>query len=1148
LRVLTAFLFFAASISEAAPAVLFDGLHRNLFFHDGSRFVEPVVEAALGGWRVSVLGPIGNNPAIDADPAVRLLEPELSGFNVVVIYLPASAYTMGELEALRGFVARGGGLLLVAENGDVPGLKSANQVAESFGAAFLPCVVAAPRVRWVHVLGEGQNSSASEPPFVSPRWAADLRDPFSFDARVSRTHPVTRNLKSLPVRAAGAVVPKGAELTPLAWVAPDPRVKNFPGLWLDRADPTSVFQPDLLPSPGEIVKKAVIAAALTSGRGRVILWADGLLGPWASKGYGGQALRETTTAFFRNALDYLAGREPSCRSAHAFHPWPGIPSPEQYVFFRNCFGRIPPPGRSELIVTGPGTYCVRWRVDPDKELWFSTGRATYGTYHIGRRRILVVGEPEPRVLNGDETTPDDWAHEIKTKEETRRRLPRYFRSQRELGMNHMADFPSQQALLASQIAAENGILIGTVYHGWMLKPVGSFGGPTRERLFVFRNLPDRFFTAQTKGRPGRPASDLNTIASLYRTPGIIFWNAGGGNEPTMAYLDGRSLPDLRFFRRFLAVGGRKPREVGASSWNEVFPHPLVDSYLDVSAGNVNPLADRILRKASDVRATPVGAGQCDVLLWYLSNRAALEILYEKTLSTWRLFKMFFPALPALGSHEADWVYFFDDIACARGGHRRPAPGEIMSIHATETPLAGLSYQTAIVIEIEQSRFPPNSRHWIRYKQFCGDRYAPILPAGELLEHAYAVALAHGACLFAFEKTHALVKPVGPEENRQFMARVNTLRSVWLNLKVLPSQVAFFRPGTDSVLACQKDLCWSYIAALRGFGSRIALLPSHNLEKGDLKRYKVLLLLGSRSIERSHAQMISRWVKRGGVVIGDRDCGAFDEALRPLGIFGDCGARGRERVVKLRVGSGRVYLLGFSIGGEERRLGANREVEALLGKLLEKEAEPFAKAHDRDVEVGVWDGGEVKYLVLVRHVPPPPPSGKLDRELVAPSLLEGRIARISLKGRWEVRCLLGPGALGVKRVDIPCTYKNGRTSFRISVPVRDLMVLVAVRPGSFSGRLEAEFENGRGKAGAERTACCGKDLRIRFKFPQSGARPLEIAVLYNGEKRYGRQLLLRDGKALYRVPFASNDPPGLWTLQAEELVSGDRIEIPIRLSR
>jgi hypothetical protein len=165
---------------------------------------------------------------------------------------------------------------------------------------------------------------------------------------------------------------------------------------------------------------------------------------------------------------------------------------------------------------------------------------------------------------------------------------------------------------------------------------------------------------------------------------------------------------------------------------------------------------------------------------------------------------------ACGGHEADWPYYYDNIALARGGHQWIEPGEMISVHGWCGPRSGLTYQAGAMVEIEQARYGCRRGTWIRYKNFTGDRREDVLATDELFEHTYATALAHGACMFGTEKAGEIGPRGGREESKEFLARVNQLRAVWLNLVSEPSRIAVYRPGTHSLRAVQEDINWATI--------------------------------------------------------------------------------------------------------------------------------------------------------------------------------------------------------------------------------------------------------------------------------------------------------------------------------------------------
>ena len=61
------------------------------------------------------------------------------------------------------------------------------------------------------------------------------------------------------------------------------------------------------------------------------------------------------------------------------------------------------------------------------------------------------------------------------------------------------------------------------------------------------------------------------------------------------------------------------------------------------------------------------------------------------------------------------------------------------------------------------------------------------------------------------------------------------------------------------------------------------------------------------------------------------------------------------------------------------------------------------------------------------------------------------------------------------------------------------------------------------------------LRLEVTAPDGTPRP-----------RLSATLVLRNGAATWKLPFAANDPPGLWQLRLTDLLSGstDRLALPV----
>lgn len=214
------------------------------------------------------------------------------------------------------------------------------------------------------------------------------------------------------------------------------------------------------------------------------------------------------------------------------------------------------------------------------------------------------------------------------------------------------------------------------------------------------------------------------------------------------------------------------------------------------------------------------------------------------------------------------------------------------------------------------------------------------------------------------------------------------------------------------------------------------------------------------------------------------------------------------------------------------------MEDMLGALIRSDHAPPVQTNKRDVEVGVWNGGQAKYLVAVRHVPPPPPSTDTDREVIALDGYGPIETEVRLQGAWEVFQLIGAESTELLCHPISSRIANGEprpsegrgeTTFTTTVPLRDFNVYAIFPNGHSPRNLEV-------RAASPKVVAGGTTL-VHIKLEVAGDTPVELEVTHRGKHLYGDQLLLTDGRGRYMLETAPNDPPGKWTVRVRDLVAG-----------
>ena len=135
------------------------------------------------------------------------------------------------------------------------------------------------------------------------------------------------------------------------------------------------------------------------------------------------------------------------------------------------------------------------------------------------------------------------------------------------------------------------------------------------------------------------------------------------------------------------------------------------------------------------------------------------------------------------------------------------------------------------------------------------------------------------------------------------AMIHRTEAFWATAQpVSAGAVAMLVPTRDVLLSEPAGVSrWDYsrnnrlnvYTHLREAGYRVDVLPYGKLNDAWLKQYAALVLVGADHLTREESAAVSRYVRLGGVLLADGQCGFFDELHREI--------RGLEEVLGVRMG-------------------------------------------------------------------------------------------------------------------------------------------------------------------------------------------------------------------------------------------------------
>lgn len=302
----------------------------------------------------------------------------------------------------------------------------------------------------------------------------------------------------------------------------------------------------------------------------------------------------------------------------------------------------------------------------------------------------------------------------------------------------------------------------------------------------------------------------------------------------------------------------------------------------------------------------------------------------------------------------------------------------------------------------------------------------------------------------------------------------------------------------------------YARMIRRAGLQHRHVAAAQLAQDGLQRDGVRALVLSNAIALSpqEADAIRAFVAAGGTAIADAMPGTFDQHSRRLpaprlaDLFDDAPS---DR----RIGQGRAIRLAGAPGTVAPGRIAEILAEAGVAPAL-RVRRPDGGPPD-DVEVTRFRHGATTIVAVQRGQPAAEAAKPEPVQLVLPEqahLHDPRTGR-ALGQRDVVALLLEPHA----------------PTFVVASPMPMRAPRVVVTPGLRPGQTAELRLSGSGA------------LRVEIRDPLGNAVP-----------HYGETLVARDGAATKLLPFALNDPPGVWTVRVTEALSGLEASTPIVLAR
>jgi len=318
--------------------------------------------------------------------------------------------------------------------------------------------------------------------------------------------------------------------------------------------------------------------------------------------------------------------------------------------------------------------------------------------------------------------------------------------------------------------------------------------------------------------------------------------------------------------------------------------------------------------------------------------------------------------------------------------------------------------------------------------------------------------------------------------------------------------------------------------LEDLGRPYRFVTSEEVERGDLAKrgYRVLILSHALSLSDREAQAVRTFVEHGGVLVGDGAPGMYDEHGRRLStphLLEFFGPPMVGLITERRFGRGRAIHVNADVTRyvRDRLMAQEPELHRTMGRILESAlGTPEFRVTDPSgqpvvgVEIQAFRNGALTLLAIQSN--PELDIGSMDgasnKRFEAARSLE-----VTWRGERFVSSVRAAKPLG----------KRARLSIDLD-PYEPVLLTLSPQP---LPRLSVTGPRrlGLGETGVYRLALEGSPAAVHV---------VRVDVVDPAGRRvpqYSGNLLAPRGRASLTLPLALNDPPGKWTVQATDVLSG-----------
>src|SRR5215467_11875052 len=318
--------------------------------------------------------------------------------------------------------------------------------------------------------------------------------------------------------------------------------------------------------------------------------------------------------------------------------------------------------------------------------------------------------------------------------------------------------------------------------------------------------------------------------------------------------------------------------------------------------------------------------------------------------------------------------------------------------------------------------------------------------------------------------------------------------------------------------------------LEDLGRPCRFVTSEEVERGDLAKrgYRVLILPHALSLGDREAQAVRTFVEHGGVLVADGAPGMYDEHGRRLStprLLEFFGPPMVGLITERRFGRGRAIYVNADVTryARDRLMAQEPELHRTMGRILESAlGAPEFRVTDPSgqpvvgVEIQAFRNGALTLLAIQSN--PEPDIGSMDG--ASNKRFEAaRSLQVTWRGERFVSSVRAARPLG----------KRARLSIDLD-PYEPVLLTLSPQP---LPRLTVTGPRrlGLGETGVYRLALEGSPAAVHV---------VRVDVVDPAGRRvpqYSGNLLAPRGRASLTLPLALNDPPGKWTVQATDVLSG-----------